>query len=599
MTKTRIQLIIIVLLIIFFVVLSVFFRKNSNNISEEEYGQYENKYDKKVEVISDKNEDGTYSLNFSNNKWKYDKENDVYYQIGIAYCISPENVDYQCLSIYVPGKFLNGNDNQNGTYTCTPNLEAQVGEYNVKTAPIVIPVNTAGYSAQKSTTFYEFDGLKEYLDAGLIYVYAGCRGINEVGTKTSGTAPWGVTDLKAAIRYLRYNSDVMVGNTNKIIMFGHAEGGSQTAIVGTSGNSDLYLPYLRQIGAAMTDKSGKSISDEISGAMCWSPDIISEMADAAYEWNIGQYIGVNTREIGTFTKALSNDLSIEYAKYINSLNLRDENGKILQLSESENNIYTNGTYYEYVKQVINNSLNTFIHETTFPQIIEVASQDDGNFPGGNRRKKDTSSKKTKKYASIKEYIDTHNKNKAWIVYDENTNSANITSIQDFVNNCKKVNKDVGAYDSFGKTQIYNRLFGVNDNKAIHFNKTMSDLLNENTKEYSKLKKWSKTYPTLYSEDLFVLDMLKTNVETRLNMYSPLFYLVNDNSSNVAKHWRINSGINQSNTPNVSEINMVLLLRSNRDVSSVNYTTVWEQEHSMAERNGNAISNFISWVNSCK
>ena len=45
--------------------------------------------------------------------------------------------------------------------------------------------------------------------------------------------------------------------------------------------------------------------------------------------------------------------------------------------------------------------------------------------------------------------------------------------------------------------------------------------------------------------------------------------------------------------------MVLLLRSNRDVSSVNYTTVWEQEHSMAERNGNAISNFISWVNSCK
>ena len=54
----------------------------------------------------------------------------------------------------------------------------------------------------------------------------------------------------------------MVGNTNKIFMFGHAEGGSQTAIVGASGNSDLYLPYLRQIGAAMTDKSGKSICEE-------------------------------------------------------------------------------------------------------------------------------------------------------------------------------------------------------------------------------------------------------------------------------------------------------------------------------------------------
>ena len=598
MEKSKVQLIIIATLVIIFVGLVIFFAINKENEEVVQFGQYENKYDKKVEVISDKNQDGTYSLNLKNNKWNYDKENDIYYQIGIVYCTTPTEVDYQCLSIYVPGKYFNGTENQDATYTCTKNNNAQVGEYTINSAPIVIPVNTAGYSGQKSTTFYEFDGLKEYMDAGLIYVYAGIRGINETNNNSSNAAPWGVTDLKSVIRFLKFNVDAIAGNVDNIFVFGHGEGGSQAAIVAASANNTLYVPYLKENGAAMIDKQGNAISDEICGVMCWCPTLISDVSNAAYEWNLGQYLGTNTREKGTFTKELSNDLSVEYANYINDLYLRDENKNILKLEKSEKGIYTSGTYYQYVKSNIEKSLNTFIQNTTFPTIIENISIDDGDFPGGSRRKKDTTSKKTKKFDSIKDYIASLNKNKEWIVYDENTNLASITSIEDFVNCCKKVNKDVCAFDTLSKNQIENRLFGTKENRILHYDGLIRDLLTTNSEEYSKFKKWNNKYQADYTKDLTKVDTLKNSIETRFNMYNPMYYLTNttkNSESNVAPNWRINSGINQSNIADVLEINIYLALKSNHAVKNVEYTTIWEQDHCMAEVNGEPIKNFIDWI----
>ena len=42
--------------------------------------------------------------------------------------------------------------NGNGSYTFTVNESGSVGNYSATTAPIVIPVNTAGYSAQAAPT---------------------------------------------------------------------------------------------------------------------------------------------------------------------------------------------------------------------------------------------------------------------------------------------------------------------------------------------------------------------------------------------------------------------------------------------------------------
>ena len=124
-----------------------------------------------------------------------------------------------------------------------------------------------------------------------------------------------MVDLKSAVTYYRFNGDVLPGDSEKIFTFGHSGGGAQSAIMGASGNSKLYNPYLENIGAAMVGKDGNALSNAIAGAMCWCPITNLDTADGAYEWNMGQY----ARSSDSFTGALSNDLAAEYAAYINAL----------------------------------------------------------------------------------------------------------------------------------------------------------------------------------------------------------------------------------------------------------------------------------------
>ena len=81
----------------------------------------------------------------------------------------------------------NASDNGDGTYTCEMNTQATVGTYTAETAPLVIPVDTPGYSAMSAPTDYVSEAA-EYTSQGFVYVKAGCRG------RDAG-APAGVTDL--------------------------------------------------------------------------------------------------------------------------------------------------------------------------------------------------------------------------------------------------------------------------------------------------------------------------------------------------------------------------------------------------------------------
>ncbi|MBQ2681760.1 MAG: twin-arginine translocation signal domain-containing protein, partial [Eggerthellaceae bacterium] len=105
--------------------------------------------------------------------WSYDSDNNVYYQIGLQYCENPQAPSYESMGIYVPGAYFDAKDNGNGTFTCTPSSTGTVAGYTAATAPIVMPINTAGYSAQSAPTSYSANGLSSYLEAGFVYVYAG------------------------------------------------------------------------------------------------------------------------------------------------------------------------------------------------------------------------------------------------------------------------------------------------------------------------------------------------------------------------------------------------------------------------------------------
>ena len=164
-------------------------------------------------------------------QWQYNEENDVYWQTGLVYCENPADESYENLGIYVPGNYMTGTENGDGAYTCEINTSGTVEGYTAETAPIVLPVDTPGYSAMAAPTGY-VDSTSAYTDAGLIYVYAGCRG------RDAG-APAGVTDLKAAIRYIRYNEEILPGSTDRIFSFGMSGGGAQSALLGATGDSEL------------------------------------------------------------------------------------------------------------------------------------------------------------------------------------------------------------------------------------------------------------------------------------------------------------------------------------------------------------------------
>ena len=546
------------------------------------------------------------SINMDN--WQYDQTNDIYYQIGLVYCMNPEDTAYESCGIYVPGKYFDGTKNSNGTYSCKINENAKVGNYTAGSAPIVMPVNTPGYSSCTAPANYNAGQVKDYTDEGFIYLSAGCRG------RDNAEAPDGVVDLKSAITYYRFNGDVLPGDNEKIFAFGHSGGGAQSAILGASGNSELYNPYLEDIGAAMVDKNGNELSNAIEGAMCWCPITNLDTADEAYEWNMGQY----ARSSNTFAGALSNDMAAEYATYINGLGLKDPNGNALTLEESDNGVYASGNYYDYMLSVTEESLNNFLNDTTFPYTPssnsmggmlggEVPSGDAGGMLGGEVPSGDvggesSDSDSSETYQTAKDYIDSLNGNDTWIEYDANTNTAKIISLEAFVKHCKNPSKSVPAFDDLNRSQAENGLFGIDANSSSHFDKTVSGLLNNNSEKYSKYGDYSNSYAKEYRSDLTLNDSLNNSMETRVNMYNPMYYLCDyydgAGSSDVANHWRINTGIEQGDTSQCVDVNLYLAVLNKVGKDNVDFSTVWNQGHTQAERTGDSTSNFINWVNGC-
>lgn len=552
------------------------------------------------------------NLTFDNTAWQYDADNNVYWQIGVVYVSNPAATDYESLGIYVPGEYLTATDSGDGTVTAVLNTEATVNGYTALTAPVVFSVNTPGYSAAAAPTSYSYEQISSYMESGFIYVQAGLRGrdngYNASGSLIfSGGAPWGVTDLKAAVRYVRYNKDVLPGDTNSIFVFGMSGGGAQTAVMGATGDSALYYPYLEAVGAAMTDADGNPISDAVLGAMAWCPITSLDYADAAYEWNMGQYVSDGTRAADTWTSALSADLAEAYAQYINALGLTDENGSPLTLEVSESGIYTAGSYYDYLLAVIEESLNNFLADTTFPYTPTVGGGFGGGMRGGNMTPPSgeipnaASTAANTTYETVADYIASLNAEVEWVTYDAAANTASITSVADFVAyGSKSPSKSVGAFDDLNRGQAENNVFGNDTSDNLHFDAVLADLLAQNQAAYAAFADWDTSYVEAYASDLTALDALGSSIQNRQNMYNPMYYLLayydGYQTSTVAPYWRIHTGIEQGDTATTVEMNLALALESYEGVESVEFATVWDQGHTTAERTGSSTDNFIAWVN---
>ncbi|WP_106743115.1 subtype B tannase, partial [Neisseria iguanae] len=264
---------------------------------------------------------------------------------GIVYVKNPVDAEYEVMNIYVPEQYYQG---------------GSIDGFTAETAPIFFPNQIGGYmpakpakpelksprglmagNAVKSPNAAAVALLKGYVVAS-----AGARG----RTSANGKAPAAVADLKAAIRYLKANDKVMPGDAGKIIANGTSAGGALSALLGATGNHRDYDAHLKALGAA-------DAGDDIFAVSAYCPITDLEHADMAYEW---QFNGVNDykkmnvtmldynvkRELvpGTLTddqKVLSDKLKPMYPAYINSLHLKDAQGRALTLDQNGNGSFKN------------------------------------------------------------------------------------------------------------------------------------------------------------------------------------------------------------------------------------------------------------------
>ena len=268
---------------------------------------------------------------------------------GIPYCANPVD-PIQKLNLFVPALYYEGE---------------QCNGYDLRTAPIFMPNTVGGYMpGPADVPGYDHKGrvnsIFRALQHGYVVVSAGIRGRSsgrasreffEGGTlrgeeadtgKNTGKAPALIVDMKAALRYLRFNKDRIPGNTERIITNGTSAGGALSALAGAAGNCRDYEPYLKEIGAAEE-------RDDIFAASCYCPIHNLEHADMAYEWQFadcreyyhtrhvicdgGLSSSVEKGVMSAEQIRVSEELKALFPAYLNSLDLKTRTGETLFLNE--------------------------------------------------------------------------------------------------------------------------------------------------------------------------------------------------------------------------------------------------------------------------
>ena len=275
---------------------------------------------------------------------------------NIVYVRNPKNAESQKLSIYIPTAYLNG---------------GMINGYAARTAPIFVPNGVGGYMPGEIKPPTENDKMTHganttlaALARGYVVVSPAIRGrTTTTNGEYVGKAPALIVDYKAVVRYLRYNKNALpAGHIDKIISNGTSAGGALSAALASTGNAPEFEPYLKEIGAA-------DERDDIFAASVYCPITNLDNADMAYEWifsgeknyyqamwqmkpnNATADAANNPTQSKTFQTMTTDEIAVSkilrdsFPDYVNSLNLKDETGKLLTLDKKGN-----GTFKNYIKQ---------------------------------------------------------------------------------------------------------------------------------------------------------------------------------------------------------------------------------------------------------
>lgn len=287
---------------------------------------------------------------------------------NISYVAKPADPTTQIMNIYVPEAYFQG---------------GRIGAYTAQTAPIFLPNFVGGYMPSRPGTL---DGMPPpgtgapgppgmaapnplqgaggppdmpntiamALASGYVVATPGVRGRTSQGSdgRYTGKAPAAIVDLKAAVRYLRFNDARMPGDAEKIVSNGTSAGGALSALLGASGNSADYESALQALGAAPA-------RDDIFAVSAYCPIANLEHADAAYEWQFNGIYDYKPRQdfrsqrsavASTMTEQqieVSKALKDLFPPYVNSLKLHGRGGELMSLDAAGN-----GSFRDYVKSLV-------------------------------------------------------------------------------------------------------------------------------------------------------------------------------------------------------------------------------------------------------
>ena len=300
---------------------------------------------------------------------------------NIIYVAKPVSAHYQSMNIFIPQQYFEGRKS---------------GKFDATSAPIFLPNGVGGYmpgeaGEVKIDKSGKPNAIATALSRGYVVAAPAARGrtLKDANGDYIGKAPAAIVDLKAAVRYLKFNDAAMPGDANKIISNGTSAGGALSALLGASGDEAAYEPYLQELGAAKA-------SDKIYAASAYCPITNLKHADAAYEWMFGAQskyekmdfsgldaAGFNERgensggaeknpkkgadqsaakparktisgKLNAAQIKISDELKAQFPAYLNSLSLKDEGGRALSLDKNGD-----GSFKDYINGLISASFANF------------------------------------------------------------------------------------------------------------------------------------------------------------------------------------------------------------------------------------------------
>jgi len=445
----------------------------------------------------------------------------------------------QHIAIYAPESYMTQTAD-GAVVNAEGSVKSSTGiTYTAANAPVVLYNFSGGYTSST------IKGVNvEFINEGYVYTEIQTRGkeIIDDNGKYIGQFPALIVDMKAGIRFLRHCDEELPGDSEAIVSTGHSSGGAVSAMLGASGNSQIFDEYLNEIGAY-------DESDAVFIAHASAPITNLSTADASYEWfqtSNPTYFLFNAMAFdregndisaifpvgpankyplgsnmlgGAHEDELSRQLYDWYVKYVQDLGLDlGDDGR-------------SGDFYEGFIKIYEDALEEYIRR--YDELHPDPAAEG--------------------YKTLDEYL--AGLGEGWFTYDAATGKVDINDLDTLVKNHIVRKKMCPSLDSYNYKSNENNAFKDADGNISHFSGTVYEALKAVRAKYdsdpSSLTGMGGEGTEFTAEDLAYLDTLiddysvagKPEEMHMLEVMSPINYVVGEGefAAESAAHWRLRIG----------------------------------------------------------